>query len=520
MDFTIPIQIELQKIQPIDIFKNIIETGDTNKSAFSFCLNSIIADISDLSDLLKPVHKICYQELSEDKAVIVEGLSEDKAVIVEGLNEDKAVIVEELNKDKTGIEKEFNNEDNSKDIVDIISDLFIYFSDNKYLYNPNRGNEGIDNCNFKEAKNFLIKVQKEFERIPESKIISEIDYNDFNPKILNENIDSRRKLSVLSQETNSIENNKLAELILDNDLKIQLPAEIANLLKTPNENTYDYKKLEKPSIINILINNFKYDKNIKDTELSSTMSFNKSQITYNHESKQIIISENHGNKSKNNNILINPDGRETDTFEGDITFKNDTLFKFRTDVTKKPLDKILNLYDIDEIKCELTDFDNQINKEINTRSIYENNLNNLNNKIIDSDKTKLIEKKPDVTEIPNIIKDSFVITKKENNFIEISLKPEGMGKLHIHLSLDNGVVHAKVDAFEMAGRDIINKNINDIVKVLLDDGINIGSFSINLKEKKGETSEYYNAQMSVDNANEKTDLPVISSGRYIINIFV
>ncbi len=479
MNFTIPVQIEMQTVQPMDIEIKNIRTEDKDTGAFGFCLKSIITDISSL---LIP----CIDNFNNEST-----------------------------KDSMIMEKELD-EDNSKN-VEIMSNLFINYLDSS-LCNVNK--ESIDNYNFKAERNLLVKEEKESEKIQDSKLISEMDYNDFVPRnILDEDIDFSAKPSNISRQEQSEKSSKLAETILKNDLKIDFPAKTTNLFIMPDENIYDYRRFEEPENKNISINNNNFGKIYKDIEFYSII-FNKNQNISNNRTNQVLVLESQTDKLKNDNIFLNSEVKKADTSESNIVFKNDNLFSFEPDVTAKTSDKILNRYDIDEIKCDSIKLENEKNKEISPRNEYENKIHDLHNTIVKPNETKTIEKNPGAPEIPNIIKNSFVITKKESNFLEISLKPEGIGKLHIHLSLDNGMVHAKVDAFEIAGRDLINKNINDIVKVLLDEGINIGSFSINLKEKKGESSEYVDDSKFINDSKEKADMPVTLTGKYIINIFV
>lgn len=73
-----------------------------------------------------------------------------------------------------------------------------------------------------------------------------------------------------------------------------------------------------------------------------------------------------------------------------------------------------------------------------------------------------------------------LITKQDGKTIQVSLEPAGLGKLEIQVVLDKGHVNAQIHAFEPAGREVIERNVSNIMNSLASEGINIGSFSVSL----------------------------------------
>ena len=82
----------------------------------------------------------------------------------------------------------------------------------------------------------------------------------------------------------------------------------------------------------------------------------------------------------------------------------------------------------------------------------------------------------------------FVITRLDGTSIEISLQPEGLGKLDISLVTDKGVVNAQIQASSAAGKELLEKHMSDIVNALAQEGLSIGGFSVSLKDDSSDFS--------------------------------
>ena len=79
---------------------------------------------------------------------------------------------------------------------------------------------------------------------------------------------------------------------------------------------------------------------------------------------------------------------------------------------------------------------------------------------------------------------AFVLTRKSDTSIEVTLSPPGMGKLEIEVVLEKGIVNARITAADPAGRDAIERSLPQIIETLSRDGMAIGGFTVSLKQRK------------------------------------
>ncbi|MHB1011851.1 MAG: flagellar hook-length control protein FliK, partial [Desulfobacteria bacterium] len=79
---------------------------------------------------------------------------------------------------------------------------------------------------------------------------------------------------------------------------------------------------------------------------------------------------------------------------------------------------------------------------------------------------------------------AFVITRKSDTSVEVTLAPPGVGKLEIEVVLEKGVVNARITAADSAGREAIARSLPQIVEALARDGMNVGGFTVSLKERR------------------------------------
>ena len=133
---------------------------------------------------------------------------------------------------------------------------------------------------------------------------------------------------------------------------------------------------------------------------------------------------------------------------------------------------------------------------------------------------KVVHQKAEITDISQLSRENFVITRKDNTSLELSIEPEGIGKLDIHLSLDKGTIHARINASEDLGKDFIDRNMNNILQTLSDEGINIGSFSINLRDRKNEFVNDEQDGKAYPGTTKEAKVPILHTGNSTINIFV
>ena len=82
---------------------------------------------------------------------------------------------------------------------------------------------------------------------------------------------------------------------------------------------------------------------------------------------------------------------------------------------------------------------------------------------------------------------AFVITRKSDTSVEVTLAPPGVGKLEIEVVLEKGVVNARIVAADSTGREAIARSLPQIVEALARDGMNVGGFTVSLKERRDRT---------------------------------
>lgn len=114
-----------------------------------------------------------------------------------------------------------------------------------------------------------------------------------------------------------------------------------------------------------------------------------------------------------------------------------------------------------------------------------------------------------------------VEAKKGDASIEVSLEPDGLGKIDIELVLDRGVINGQINTSETIGKEMIERNLNNIMRVLINEGLQVGSFSVSL----------HNNRSALHDDGEKEDpqglrglnslqLPSSVPRQYLISIFV
>jgi flagellar hook-length control protein FliK len=84
---------------------------------------------------------------------------------------------------------------------------------------------------------------------------------------------------------------------------------------------------------------------------------------------------------------------------------------------------------------------------------------------------------------------AFVLTRKSDTSVEITLSPPGVGRLEIEVFVDKGVVHANITAADPAGREAIERSLPQIVQALADEGMAIGGFTVSLKQGDGQDGD-------------------------------
>jgi flagellar hook-length control protein FliK len=140
--------------------------------------------------------------------------------------------------------------------------------------------------------------------------------------------------------------------------------------------------------------------------------------------------------------------------------------------------------------------------------------------VTNQDSAKIVHPATETPETNQLFRDTPIITKRDGTAIEVSLEPDGIGKLNIHLSLDRGLVNARIGVSETVGKELIENNMHSIVNALHNEGINIGSFSVHLKDKRKEFKDEGKNMKVFYVTNENKHLPINLMNNRIVSIFV
>jgi Flagellar hook-length control protein FliK len=125
--------------------------------------------------------------------------------------------------------------------------------------------------------------------------------------------------------------------------------------------------------------------------------------------------------------------------------------------------------------------------------------------------------KGDGTGLPN----EKIHLMKSGNTITIHIEPEGLGKLNIHLNLERGMLHTLINASHDTVRDFLREQSWHIMNTLMQDGLNVGSFSVSLNGGgMGWESPMFQKQTSSKPSEEKESEPVQDFGSGLISIFI
>ncbi len=117
----------------------------------------------------------------------------------------------------------------------------------------------------------------------------------------------------------------------------------------------------------------------------------------------------------------------------------------------------------------------------------------------------------------------FVVTKQADNSIEVRIEPEGLGKMDIKLYMDKGHLNAHINASEPAAKEVIEGHLGDIASKLSSEGINVGSFSVSLRNRRngGQQNSFSDGRgrsdsetegIKVEQAGQKIKEPAVAGG--------
>jgi flagellar hook-length control protein FliK len=244
-----------------------------------------------------------------------------------------------------------------------------------------------------------------------------------------------------------------------------------------------------PEVTNKELRNLKDDnksKTLSDKDLLSQRT-NYSVLKSSQSSGQLPFEQNSRLTDVNNEVILEKQYilRETDGIDGDIKINlkspDEPHFDEKLKILSEPSDITLkrsNVEDNNSFDHGNSDKNNNFSfqfitkdkdiseKLIDFKKSFENSLNQITHK----------------KEMP------IHIVSKSKESLEILADPEGIGKLNIKLTLQNDSINAKIIAFENVGKEVIERNVLNIIDSLIKEGLNINGFSVSLRHRRDEQS--------------------------------
>lgn len=106
---------------------------------------------------------------------------------------------------------------------------------------------------------------------------------------------------------------------------------------------------------------------------------------------------------------------------------------------------------------------------------------------------------------PDQIETKQFFVNANGNRIAVTLEPEGLGKLNINLSLNQGLVNAHIQAADPAAKNLLETNMHEILNTLMKEGVAVGGFSVSLRQgEAGGADEQRFGEDTAARSNEQT----------------
>ncbi len=104
------------------------------------------------------------------------------------------------------------------------------------------------------------------------------------------------------------------------------------------------------------------------------------------------------------------------------------------------------------------------------------------------DKHEPLNHFPKTLELDSLKDHYFSVKKQTSSSMEISLEPAGLGKLDIELKLTQDRLQGQIMVNDTAGKELIEKNLPQLLSDLTREGLQIGGFTVSLKNQgRGQT---------------------------------
>ena len=129
------------------------------------------------------------------------------------------------------------------------------------------------------------------------------------------------------------------------------------------------------------------------------------------------------------------------------------------------------------------------------------------------------------TDLPRTItvqEQTFQVTKLSDTKLEVTVHPEGLGKLDIEVNLSSGQIHARISAADIQVKQMLERNMPDILNALTAEGYNVGGFSVGLRDGREHMQQQPQDERpaGVKPVAAAESLPVRSLTNNTVSIFV
>lgn len=213
---------------------------------------------------------------------------------------------------------------------------------------------------------------------------------------------------------------------------------------------------------------------------------------------------------------INMEGNNALYVQGEDNKEESPLKDFKIDPQGTlRIEGIINRENRPDIKGIDNDRDNasMIHRSINITSTSTSTDNNIRPEIHNRESI-------DLTTIKSFPLDLDHRIEPDSSAIRVAVKPEGMGELDIKLVLNRGVINGYINTPETTTADLIVRSIPEIINSLIKDGINIGNFSVSLRDssKRWRQETYEENPGAIDRTRTMNETSSIYLEGYV-NIF-
>jgi flagellar hook-length control protein FliK len=121
---------------------------------------------------------------------------------------------------------------------------------------------------------------------------------------------------------------------------------------------------------------------------------------------------------------------------------------------------------------------------------------------------------------------SFTIKNHDASSMALTLEPEGLGKINIELKMNQDQIQGHIMVHEATGKDLIESQLPNLLSDMTREGLQIGQFTVSLKQQGREQNPHQGFSGSADSKNpaigteEIGAITPLSAGNNLIHIII